>query len=92
MLTDAPIHFGLIPYEDWYQPDWIDEDRARAGRQQMKSKGIIYGGKFHVRNSVMLILIVATRRRQCTVSAMIYHARSLQKSTDFWQVSQYVSL
>ncbi|EKM82672.1 hypothetical protein AGABI1DRAFT_118115 [Agaricus bisporus var. burnettii JB137-S8] len=50
VLTDAPIHFGLIPYEDWYQPDWIDEDRAKAGRQQMKSKGIIYGGSVPYRN------------------------------------------
>jgi len=45
VLTDAPVHFGLIPQEHWYQPDWIDEDRARAGRSRMMAKGIIYAGK-----------------------------------------------
>ncbi|GAW10328.1 glycosyltransferase family 15 protein [Lentinula edodes] len=44
VLTRAPIFFGLIPKEHWFQPDWIDEDRARAGRQKMMAQRIIYGG------------------------------------------------
>lgn len=47
VLTRAPIFFGLIPKEHWFQPDWIDEDRARAGRQKMMAQRIIYGGKLH---------------------------------------------
>ncbi|KAL9715161.1 hypothetical protein Ac2012v2_001822 [Leucoagaricus gongylophorus] len=50
VLTDAPVHFGLIPQEHWYQPDWIDEDRARAGRSRMMAKGIIYAGSVPYRN------------------------------------------
>jgi alpha 1,2-mannosyltransferase len=45
VLTDAPIHFGQIPEEHWYQPDWIDEDRARGGRSRMMAQGIIYAGE-----------------------------------------------
>ena len=46
MLTDAPVSFGLIPKEHWFQPDWIDEDRATRGRLELMSQGIIYGGQF----------------------------------------------
>ncbi|KAJ3725938.1 glycosyltransferase family 15 protein [Lentinula raphanica] len=50
VLTRAPIYFGLIPKEHWFQPDWIDEDRARAGRQKMMAQRIIYGGSVPYRN------------------------------------------
>ncbi|KAF9454502.1 glycosyltransferase family 15 protein [Macrolepiota fuliginosa MF-IS2] len=50
VLTDAPIHFGQIPSEHWYQPDWIDEDRARAGRSRLMAQGIIYAGSVPYRN------------------------------------------
>ncbi|KAJ7787774.1 hypothetical protein B0H14DRAFT_3505100 [Mycena olivaceomarginata] len=28
----AGVSFGLVPKEHWFQPEWIDEDKARAGR------------------------------------------------------------
>lgn len=48
ILTDAPISFGLIPKEHWVQPDWIDEERAREGRQKMMSQRIIYAGELQI--------------------------------------------
>ncbi|KAL0576944.1 hypothetical protein V5O48_005051 [Marasmius crinis-equi] len=42
--TSAPVSFGLIPHDHWFQPDWIDEDRAREGREKMQAKKIIYAG------------------------------------------------
>lgn len=45
ILTDAPVQFGVIPPEHWYQPEWIDEDLARRGRLRMMEQGVIYGGK-----------------------------------------------
>ncbi|KAJ7429936.1 glycosyltransferase family 15 protein [Mycena galericulata] len=50
VLTDAPISFGLIPHEHWVQPDWIDEEKARHGRQKMMNQRIIYGGSVPYRN------------------------------------------
>lgn len=29
----------------WYQPSWIDEERATAARNKMEEDNIIYGGK-----------------------------------------------
>ncbi|KAH7889673.1 glycosyltransferase family 15 protein [Phlebopus sp. FC_14] len=50
VLTDAPVSFGLIPREHWFQPDWIDEDRAREGREKLVRQNIIYGGSVSYRN------------------------------------------
>lgn len=54
VLTDAPISFGVVPREHWYQPDWIDEGKAQAGRNKMLFQGIIYAGK-HVAIYVRLL-------------------------------------
>ncbi|PSR74154.1 hypothetical protein PHLCEN_2v10110 [Hermanssonia centrifuga] len=43
-LTDAPIQFGLIPHDHWYQPDWVDEEKASAARADMVRNQVIYGG------------------------------------------------
>ncbi|KAH9951934.1 glycosyltransferase family 15 protein [Amylocystis lapponica] len=43
-LTDATVEFGLIPEDDWYQPDFIDEDKASAARAEMVKNQVIYGG------------------------------------------------
>ncbi|KDQ51800.1 glycosyltransferase family 15 protein [Jaapia argillacea MUCL 33604] len=50
VLTDAPVHFGQIPASHWYQPSWIDEDRAAASRNAMVSENVIYGGSVSYRN------------------------------------------
>lgn len=39
------MEFGLIPHEFWYQPSWIDEEKATAARKQMVADNIIYGGE-----------------------------------------------
>ncbi|KAJ7639902.1 glycosyltransferase family 15 protein [Mycena rosella] len=35
-LTEAPVQFGLVPSEHWYQPSWVDEKRASAARDRMR--------------------------------------------------------
>lgn len=40
----GPVSYGLIPEEHWYQPAWIDEEKAAASRAQMVAEGVIYGG------------------------------------------------
>ncbi|KAI8977740.1 glycosyltransferase family 15 protein [Trametes punicea] len=49
-VINGEATFGQIPREHWYQPDWIDEDRARAGREKMVQDNIIYGGSVSYRN------------------------------------------
>lgn len=42
--TSAPVSFGLIPENHWYQPDSIDEERATQSRMEMQAANIIYAG------------------------------------------------
>ncbi|KZT26457.1 glycosyltransferase family 15 protein [Neolentinus lepideus HHB14362 ss-1] len=44
-LTDSDVKFGLIPREHWYQPDSIDEDKAKVAREDMVKNSVIYGGE-----------------------------------------------
>ncbi|TBU40000.1 glycosyltransferase family 15 protein [Dichomitus squalens] len=46
----GPVSFGLIPKEDWYQPGWIDEEKAAASRAQMEANNVVYGGSVSYRN------------------------------------------
>lgn len=43
-VVSGPVTFGQIPHEHWYQPDWVDEEKAKAGRDKMVKNNIIYGG------------------------------------------------
>jgi len=49
-LTDATVEFGVIPHDHWYQPAWIDEEKASAAREQMAKNNVIYGGSLPYRN------------------------------------------
>lgn len=49
-LTKAKTHYGLIPKEDWVQPEWIDEHKAAMGREQMIKNKVIYGHSVPYRN------------------------------------------
>jgi len=44
MVTYSKVEFGVIPHDHWFQPDWIDEDKASKARKQMEENAVIYGG------------------------------------------------
>jgi alpha 1,2-mannosyltransferase len=44
-VVSGPTSFEQIPHDDWFQPAWIDEEKAKAGRDKMVQDNIIYGGK-----------------------------------------------
>ncbi|KAK2460494.1 hypothetical protein APHAL10511_007500 [Amanita phalloides] len=50
VLTNSKVEFGQIPHDHWYQPVWIDEGKASAGRKKMEEDNIIYGGSVPYRN------------------------------------------
>ncbi|KAF9454503.1 glycosyltransferase family 15 protein [Macrolepiota fuliginosa MF-IS2] len=49
-LTGSNVKYGLIPREEWVQPEWIDEEKATAVRKDMVKNGVIYGGSVPYRN------------------------------------------
>ncbi|KAJ2040642.1 hypothetical protein H4S03_000893 [Coemansia sp. S3946] len=42
--TTSNVTFALIPREHWSVPEFIDDTRALAARQQMAANNVIYGG------------------------------------------------
>ncbi|KAG5638066.1 hypothetical protein H0H81_002034 [Sphagnurus paluster] len=42
-LSGSQMEFGIIPTEHWVQPEWVDEDRAREGREKMEQDKVVYG-------------------------------------------------
>ncbi|KAF9066448.1 glycosyltransferase family 15 protein [Rhodocollybia butyracea] len=50
ILTSAKIEYGLISKEHWYQPSFIDENKAEEGRNYLIKEGVIYGGSVSYRN------------------------------------------
>ncbi|THU91142.1 glycosyltransferase family 15 protein [Dendrothele bispora CBS 962.96] len=76
LITRAPVHFGLIPHDHWFQPDWIDENKARAGRQKMMAQRIIYAGMSHV----------FFYRNMCRFnSGFFFHHELLQPYRYYWR-------
>jgi alpha 1,2-mannosyltransferase len=48
-VINGEVEFGLIPHDDWFQPDWIDEEKAAAGRKNLED--VIYGSKYSPRST-----------------------------------------
>jgi len=49
-VVSGRVTFAQIPPDHWYQPDWVDESKAKAGREKMVADNIIYGGSVSYRN------------------------------------------
>ena len=43
-MTYSKVEFGVIPHDHWFQPEWIDEERASKERKKMEAAAVIYGG------------------------------------------------
>ncbi|KAH6918568.1 glycosyltransferase family 15 protein [Coprinopsis sp. MPI-PUGE-AT-0042] len=73
-ITASTVEFGLIPHDHWYQPDWIDEDRASKAREKMAKDNVIYGGSLPYRN-------------MCRYnSGFFYRHELLEKYRYYWRV------
>ncbi|KAF8206838.1 nucleotide-diphospho-sugar transferase [Mycena galopus ATCC 62051] len=49
-LTPSRVEFGVIPREHWYQPDWIDQEKARKEMTRMEQMNVKYGGNLAYHN------------------------------------------
>ncbi|KAK7437616.1 hypothetical protein VKT23_018515 [Stygiomarasmius scandens] len=72
--TSAPVSFGLIPREHWFQPDWVDEERASEGRRKMIAQKIIYASSVPYRNMCRFN------------SGFFFHHPLLQPYRYYWRV------
>ena len=55
LLIETKVEFAQIPKEQWYQPDWIDENRATESRNKMVQNNIIYGGEVTISSTFVVV-------------------------------------
>ncbi|CCL98014.1 uncharacterized protein FIBRA_00007 [Fibroporia radiculosa] len=73
-VVSGPVEFAMIPPHHWYQPDWIDEEKATQSRNTMVEENIIYGASVSYRNMCRFN------------SGFFYHHPVLQKYKWYWRV------
>lgn len=93
-VVSGPVEFGLIPHDDWFQPAWIDETKATAGREKMQADNIIYGGSVSYRNmcrfnSGVSITTLYVSISDAYISQFFYRHPLVQKYKWYWRV-EYV--
>jgi alpha 1,2-mannosyltransferase len=49
-MVSGTTKYGIIPKEHWSFPDWIDQDKAAAVREDMRQRKIIYGDSISYRH------------------------------------------
>lgn len=49
-LISGKTFYGLIPEEHWSFPEWIDQEKAKRVREDMKERKIIYGDSISYRH------------------------------------------
>ncbi|KAG8846367.1 alpha 1,2-mannosyltransferase 2.4.1, partial [Serendipita sp. 405] len=73
-VVSSKVEYGVIPHDHWYQPDHIDEDKAKANRDEMERNGVIYGGSVSYRNMCRFN------------SGFFFRHKLLQKYRYYWRV------
>ncbi|KAI0298235.1 glycosyltransferase family 15 protein [Russula brevipes] len=77
-LASGPVYFDQIPGDQWYQPSWIDEDKATEERRKMEQENVIYGGSVPYRNMCRFN------------SGFFYRQPILQQFRYYWRVEPNV--
>jgi alpha 1,2-mannosyltransferase len=79
-LVSGTTHYGEIPPEHWSYPEWIDQDRARQVREEMKEQKIIYGHS-------------ESYRHMCRYESGFFFRHSLMQNYEYyWRVEPGVEL
>ncbi|KAF8333999.1 glycosyltransferase family 15 protein, partial [Cantharellus anzutake] len=79
-ITSSPCVYGKIPHDHWFQPDWIDEEKATVSRLDMIKNKVIYGHSVPYRN-------------MCRFNSGYFFRHELLKNYDYyWRIEPSVKL
>lgn len=80
MLVSGKTYYGQIPKEHWSYPDFIDQERAAAVREEMREKKVIYGDS-------------ESYRHMCRFLSGFFFRHELLKNYEFyWRVEPGIEL
>ena len=68
-LASGDTYYGTFNQTMWGYPDWIDQDKARAARDDMAARQIIYGGSESYRHMcrytiITIIIIIHGKKKE----------------------------
>ncbi|QKX59212.1 uncharacterized protein TRUGW13939_06344 [Talaromyces rugulosus] len=79
-LVSGTTHYGIIPPDHWSYPDWIDRDKAKKVREDMKERKIIYGDS-------------ESYRHMCRYESGFFFRHELMLNYEFyWRVEPSIQL
>lgn len=79
-LVSGKTHYGTIPKEHWSFPDFIDQDKAKAVREDMAERKIIYGDSI-------------SYRHMCRFESGFFFRQPLMQNYEwYWRVEPSVKL
>lgn len=79
-LVSGKTHYGLIAKEHWSFPEWIDQDKAKKVREDMKDRKIIYGDS-------------VSYRHMCRFESGFFFRQPLMMNYDYyWRVEPSIEL
>ena len=79
-LVSGKTHYGEIPKEHWSFPDFIDQEKAKKVREDMKQRKIIYGDS-------------VSYRHMCRFESGFFFRQPLMMNYDYyWRVEPSVEL
>ncbi|QRV85840.1 Glycolipid 2-alpha-mannosyltransferase [Ceratobasidium sp. AG-Ba] len=77
-VVGSKTTYGQIPHDHWFQPDWIDEERATKARLKMIEEKVIYGHSVPYRN-------------MCRFNSGFFFRHELLKDYDYyWRIEPNV--
>ncbi|KAI7853428.1 nucleotide-diphospho-sugar transferase [Circinella umbellata] len=77
-LASGETYYGTFNQTMWGYPDWIDQDKARAARDDMAARQIIYGGS-------------ESYRHMCRFQSGFFFRHPLLDNLDYyWRVEPHV--
>ncbi|KAG1170259.1 hypothetical protein G6F70_007845 [Rhizopus microsporus] len=77
-LASGKTRYGQLSPEMWQYPEWIDQEKARLGREKMEAEGVIYGGS-------------ESYRHMCRFQSGFFFRHPLLKEYDYyWRVEPHV--
>ncbi|KAG9121688.1 alpha 1,2-mannosyltransferase 2.4.1 [Ceratobasidium sp. 392] len=77
-VVGTQTFYGQIPHDHWFQPDWIDEEKATRARLKMIEEKVIYGHSVPYRN-------------MCRFNSGFFFRHELLKNFDYyWRIEPNV--
>ncbi|VEU20648.1 DEKNAAC101606 [Brettanomyces naardenensis] len=77
-MVSGTARYGIVPYEHWSYPEWIDQNKAQAVRESVKFSRVLYGSS-------------ESYRHMCRYNSKFFYHHPIMDDYDlYWRVEPNV--